>query len=171
MPWVDAAVRDDAAEHVDEIRAVHAVHGGPASRVRSHDRRDPRPVMTKVSGTLAHPAADLVERRAEPKPVQQSVAVRPDKHTSPDFPQRRCLLVNSHLDARPGQRRRGGESADAAAHYRRRQPRAHRHYGILPYTLRESTYAKNRDGQCSTARSVSTPPMSVAFPGRPRSST
>jgi hypothetical protein len=54
-----------------------------------------------------------------------------DQHAGADLAECRRLLVDRNADARPGQRGRGGKSADAAAHYRRRQPLAHPHHGIL----------------------------------------
>ena len=65
VPRVNVAVGHGTAEHVHEVRPVHAVHRRPAGRVRGHDRRDPGAVVAVVGRSLAHPAADLVDGRGQ----------------------------------------------------------------------------------------------------------
>ena len=118
-------------EHVDEVRPVHAVHGGPAGGVGGHDRRDPGAVVAVVGRSLTHPAAGLVDCLAKAEPVQQAHAVRPYQHAGADLAERGRLLVDRYVDARPGQRGGGRETADPAADHGRRQRIARLHDGII----------------------------------------
>ena len=106
--------RASASISTRSARCIPNVAFQPAE-VGHLDRRDRRPVMAEVVGTVADTRSPFLHRRLQSDPLQMPHAVGGQKHAGADLADRGCLLVDLNPHALGDQRIGCEQAADPAS--------------------------------------------------------